>query len=79
VPDFGDGSRTAHFPECAAADLNDRCFYNFARPHMSLREKVDETDKPFQQKWKPKTPAMATGFTSRKAGWTFRELSTVKL
>jgi IS1 family transposase len=53
------------------------CFYNFARPHMSLREKGNETDKPFKQKWKPKTPGMAAGLTDHV--WTFRKLLTVKL
>jgi len=32
-----------------------QAFYNFARPHMSLREKVSEIDKPFEQKWRQKT------------------------
>jgi IS1 family transposase len=53
------------------------CFYNFARPHMSLREKVNETDQLFKQKWKPKTPGMAAGLTDHV--WTFRELLTIKL
>jgi len=54
-----------------------QAFYNFARPHMSLREKVSERTKAFEQKWKPKTPAMAAGLTDHV--WTFRELLTVKL
>ncbi len=52
-------------------------FYNFARPHMSLREKISENDTPFAQKWKQKTPAMAASLTDHV--WTFRELLTVKL
>jgi len=52
-------------------------FYNFARPHMSLREEIDQTAAPFEQKWKPKTPAMAAGLTDHV--WTFRELLTMKL
>jgi hypothetical protein len=46
---------------------------------MSLREKIDETDKPFQQKWKPKTPAMAAGFTSRKAGMDFQRTTNCQI
>jgi IS1 family transposase/transposase-like protein len=52
-------------------------FYNFARPHMSLREKISETDTPFAQRWEQKTPAMAARLTDHV--WTFRELLTVKL
>jgi IS1 family transposase len=52
-------------------------FYNFARPHMSLREEVSQTSLPFKQKWRPKTPAMAAGLTDHV--WTFRELLTMKL
>jgi hypothetical protein len=44
---------------------------------MSLREKISEIDKPFAQKWKQKTPAMAASVTDHV--WTFRELLTVKL
>jgi IS1 family transposase/transposase-like protein len=53
-----------------------QAFYNFARPHMSLREKIFETDKLFVQKWTPKTPGMAAGITDHV--WTFRELLTAK-
>lgn len=52
-------------------------FYNFARPHMSLRERNSEETHPFEQTWKQKTPAMAADITNRV--WTFRELLTVKL
>mgnify|MGYP001163034342 CR=1 FL=1 len=54
-----------------------QAFYNFARPHMSLREKASETTGAFEQKWTPRTPAMAAGLTDHV--WTFRELLTVKL
>jgi len=52
-------------------------FYNVARPHMSLREKVSEVQRPFEQRWKSKTPAMAAGLTDHV--WSFRELLTAKL
>ena len=52
-------------------------FYNFGRPHMSLRGEIDQPSAPFEQKWKPKTPAMAAGLTDHV--WTFRELLTMKL
>lgn len=52
-------------------------FYNFARPHMSLREKISVANEPFKQRWKPKTPAMAAGISDHV--WTFRELLTIKL
>ena len=51
-------------------------FYNFARPHMSLREKISDSDERFQKKWHPKTPAMAAGITEHV--WEFRELLTYK-
>ncbi|PXF57533.1 MAG: hypothetical protein C4B58_09590 [Deltaproteobacteria bacterium] len=54
-----------------------QAFYDFARPHISLREKVSETTKPFEQRWASKTPGMAAGLTDHV--WTFRELLTVKL
>ena len=53
-----------------------QAFYNFARPHMSLREKINESDDFFTQKWKQKTPGMAAGITDHV--WTFRELLTIK-
>ena len=52
-------------------------FYNFARPHMSLREEISRTDTRFELKWKPKTPGMAAGVTGHV--WSFRELLTAKL
>lgn len=51
-------------------------FYNFARPHMSLRERVCETDTPFALRWKQKTPAMAANLTDHV--WAFKELLTFK-
>jgi len=52
-------------------------YYNFARPHLSLREKVADTEKKFEQKWKSRTPGMVAGLTDHV--WSFRELFTVKL
>jgi len=51
-------------------------FYNFVRPHMSLREKIFVTNEPFKQVWDPKTPAMTAGLTDHV--WSFRELLTIK-
>ena len=53
-----------------------QAFYNFARPHMSLREKISNSDDRFQKKWRPRTPAMAAGITDH--AWEFRELLTYK-
>jgi predicted GNAT superfamily acetyltransferase len=57
-----------------------QAFYNFARPHMSLRVTIPEPQRVskglFQQKWKQRTPAMAAGLTNYV--WTFRELLTAK-
>ncbi|NWH05347.1 hypothetical protein [Desulfobacter latus] len=53
-----------------------QAFYNFARPHMSLREKISDSDERFQKKWRPKTPAMAAGISEHV--WEFRELLTYK-
>lgn len=57
-----------------------QAFYNFARPHQSLRQPLP-TIQPelvplFQAKWQPVTPAMAAGLTDHV--WSFRELLTVK-
>ena len=43
---------------------------------MSLREKINESDDFFTQKWKQRTPGMAAGITDHV--WTFRELLTIK-
>ncbi len=51
-------------------------FYNFARPHMSLREKISDSDDRFQKRWRTKTPGMAAGITDHV--WEFRELLTYK-
>jgi IS1 family transposase len=57
-----------------------QAFYNFARPHQSLRLPlaVSASDQPglIQPKWQPRTPGMAAGLTEHV--WTFRELLTVK-
>lgn len=54
-----------------------QAYYNFARPHMGLREKLVDTDVLFHQKWRPRTPGMAAGITDHV--WTFRELLTMKI
>ena len=55
-------------------------FYNFARPHMSLRVPLPEPGQQpsglIQPKWRHRTPGMAAGLTDHV--WTFRELLTVK-
>ncbi len=57
-----------------------QAFYNFARPHQSLRQPLaaiqPELVPLFQAKWQPVTPAMAAGLTDHV--WSFRELLTVK-
>jgi IS1 family transposase/transposase-like protein len=57
-----------------------QAFYNFARPHMSLRlprpESAPHASGLIQPKWNPRTPAMAAGLTDHV--WTFRELLTAK-
>jgi IS1 family transposase/transposase-like protein len=57
-----------------------QAFYNFARPHMSLRvplaDQESYTAGLIQPKWSPRTPGMAAGLTDHV--WTFRELLTVK-
>jgi IS1 family transposase len=57
-----------------------QAFYNFARPHRSLRGPLSEPA-PIPQglirpKWCPCTPGMAAGLTDHV--WTFRELLTIK-
>jgi transposase-like protein len=55
-------------------------FYNFARPHQSLRLPLLAREQPgvglIRPKWQPRTPAMAAGLTNHV--WTFRELLTAK-
>lgn len=57
-----------------------QAFYNFARPHMSLRlplsEQTSHASGLIQPKWRHRTPGMAAGLTHHV--WTFRELLTVK-
>ena len=57
-----------------------QAFYNFARPHMSLRLPLAEQELQdlglIQPKWRHRTPAMAAGLTDHV--WTFRELLTAK-
>jgi hypothetical protein len=55
-------------------------FYNFVRPHMSLRVEIPAQDRVskgmIQPKWRQRTPAMAAGLTDHV--WMFRELLTAK-
>ena len=57
-----------------------QAFYNFARPHMSLRvplpEQAPHATGLIQPKWRHQTPGMAAGLTDHV--WTFRELLTAK-
>jgi len=54
-------------------------FYNFVRPHMSLRLPLSphqECTALFKPRWQNRTPAMAAGLTNHV--WSFREFLTVK-
>lgn len=57
-----------------------QAFYNFARPHLSLRlplpEPAQSSSGMILPKWSQRTPGMAAGLTDHV--WTFRELLTVK-
>jgi transposase-like protein len=57
-----------------------QAFYNFARPHQSLRLPLPAPAQPWtgliQPKWQARTPGMAAGLTDHI--WTFRELLTAK-
>jgi IS1 family transposase/transposase-like protein len=57
-----------------------QAFYNFARPHMSLRVPLPDqalhATGLIQPKWHHRTPGMAAGLTDHV--WTFRELLTAK-
>ncbi len=57
-----------------------QAFYNFARPHQSLRLPLGAprgtTPGLIHPKWQPRTPGMAADLTDHV--WTFRELLTVK-
>jgi len=55
-------------------------FYNFARPHMSLRRASPDREGSrhlFERIYEERTPAMAAGITEHV--WTFRELLTAKI
>jgi IS1 family transposase len=57
-----------------------QAFYNFARPHMSLRVPLSDPEPPasrlIQPKWCHRTPGMAAGLTDHV--WMFREILTAK-
>ena len=57
-----------------------QAFYNFVRPHMSLRVPLPDPESQatglIQPKWHHRTPGMAAGLTDHV--WTFRELLTAK-
>jgi IS1 family transposase len=57
-----------------------QAFYNFARPHMSLRQPLSEQAPSasglIQPRWHHRTPGMAAGLTDHVG--TFRELLTAK-
>jgi IS1 family transposase len=57
-----------------------QAFYNFARPHQSLRLPLPALKQPgvgmIRPKWQPRTPGMVAGLTDHV--WTFRELLTAK-
>jgi hypothetical protein len=57
-----------------------QAFYNFARPHQSLRLPLPAREQPgvglIRPKGQPRTPGMAAGLTNPV--WTFRELLTAK-
>lgn len=54
----------------AAATWED-LYYNFVKPHKSLRVRVHDIP---NRKWKPRTPAMVAGLTDHV--WTVKELLT---
>ena len=57
-----------------------QAFYNFARPHMSLRVPLSDPEPPASRlippKWCHRTPGMAAGLTAHV--WPFREILTAK-
>jgi hypothetical protein len=57
-----------------------QAFYNFARPHQSLRLLLPAPVQPrtglIQPQWQARTPGMAAGLTDHI--WTFSELLTAK-
>jgi ATP-dependent protease ClpP protease subunit len=50
-----------------------QAWYNFVKPHKSLRLSVDQGRK----KWMQRTPAMAEGLTDHV--WTLKELMAFKM
>ena len=57
-----------------------QAFYNFARPHQSVRRPLPTSGLPrvglFQPQWQPWTPGMGAGLTDHV--WTFRACLTAK-
>jgi IS1 family transposase len=57
-----------------------QAFYNFARPHQSLRTPLPMRERrrtgAIRPRWRERTPAMAAGLSDHV--WTFRELLTAK-
>ena len=57
-----------------------QAFYNFARPHQTLRLQLPEAEQIptgiIHPKWTKRTPGMAAGITDHV--WSFRELLTMK-
>jgi len=52
-------------------------YYHFARPHLSLRERVAENaDNKATRRWQKRTPAMSSNITDHI--WSLRELLTFK-
>jgi len=51
-----------------------QAWYNFVKPHKSLREHLENDSK---RKWKKRTPAMAEGLTNHI--WSLEELLTFKV
>jgi IS1 family transposase len=52
-------------------------YYHFVRPHLSLRERIDEQEqRDSTRRWKKRTPAMAAQITDHV--WSLHELLTFK-
>ena len=54
-----------------AAAIWEDSYYNLARPHKSLRVRVQDVPR---RKWQPRTPALAAHLTNHI--WTVKELVT---